>query len=112
MATKAPPFLNLAQNGHFLEHGWSDFYKTFESGFFDFKQIHITALQSIKYYVKENIWPNKLSFSDPPQTPLPDLVFRAALSHFLANFNKKKRCQNAQWIILHHISWYPKEFET
>ena len=40
VATKAPPFFNLAQNGHFLEHGWSDFYETFESGFFDFKQIH------------------------------------------------------------------------
>ena len=50
-------------------------------------------------------------FQTPHRPPLPDLVFRAALSHFLADFNKK-RCQNAQWIILHHISWYPKEFET
>ena len=40
VATKAPPCFNLVQNGHFLEHGWSDFYETFESGFFDFKQIH------------------------------------------------------------------------
>ena len=36
VATKAPLCFNLAQNGHFLEHGWSDFYKTFKSGFFDF----------------------------------------------------------------------------
>ena len=40
VATKAPPCFNLAQNSHFLEHGWSNFYETFESGFFDFKQIH------------------------------------------------------------------------
>ena len=48
---------------------------------------YITAVKSIKYHVKYNIWP-KLSFSDPP-TPLSDLVFRPALSHFLADFNKK-----------------------
>ena len=40
VATKAPPCFYLAQNSHFLEHEWSDFYETFESGFFDFKQIH------------------------------------------------------------------------
>ena len=40
VATKASPCFNLAQNSHFLEHGWSDFYETFESGFFDFKEIH------------------------------------------------------------------------
>ena len=40
VATKVLPCFNLAQNDRFLEHGWSDFYETFESGFFDFKQIH------------------------------------------------------------------------
>ena len=29
-------------------------------------------------------------FRSPHRPPLPDLVFRAALSHFLADFNKKK----------------------
>ena len=84
LATKAPPCFNLAQNGHFLEHGWSDFYKTFESGFFDFKQIHNSNKISCKIKYMAQILIFRL-----PQTPLPDLVFRAALSHFLADFNKK-----------------------
>ena len=46
--------------------------------------------------------------TDPPSS---DLFFWTTLSHFLADFNKK-RCQNAREIILHQISWYPKKFET
>ena len=53
VATKAPPWFNLAQNGHFHEHGWSDFYKTFESGFFDFKQIlNSTKINKISCKIK------------------------------------------------------------
>ena len=87
MATKAPPCFNLAQNGHFLEHGWSDFYETFESGFFDFKQIHnSTNINKISCKIK---YLDQIVIIRPPRPPLPDLVFRAALSYFLANFNKK-----------------------
>ena len=65
VAIKAPPCFHLAQNGHFHEHGWSNFYETFESGFFDLKQIH----NSTKI--------NKLSFKifGPPQTPLAEFSF-------------------------------------
>ena len=88
VATKAPPCFNLAQNGHFLEHGWSDFYETFESGFFDFKQIHnSTKINKISCKIK--YLDQIVIFRPPHRPPLPDLVFRAALSHFLADFNKK-----------------------
>ena len=79
---KCPRSFNLVQNGH--EHGWSDFNETFESGFFDFKQIHNrTKINKVscklKYLAQIVIF----------RPPLPDLVFWPALSHFLANFNKK-----------------------
>ena len=53
MATKAPLCFNLAQDSHFLEHGWSDFYETSESGFFGFKQIHnSTKINKISCKIK------------------------------------------------------------
>ena len=88
VATKAPPCFNLAQNGHFLGHGWSDFYETFESGFFDFKQIH-NSTKTSKISCKNKIFGPNCHFQTRPNTPLPDLVFRAALSHFFPDFNKK-----------------------
>ena len=87
VATKAPPCFNLAQNGHFLVHRWSDFHETFESGFFDFKQIHnITKINKISCKIK---YFDQIVIFGPPQSPFAGLVFRVALSHFLANFNKK-----------------------
>ena len=73
MATKTPPCFNLVQNGHFIEHGLSDFYETFESGLFDFKQIHSRTKISkrsckIKYLVQIVIF-------GPPQTPLAEFSF-------------------------------------
>ena len=50
-ATKVPPCFDLVQNGPFIEHGWSDFYETFESGFLTSKR-YITTLKSIKYHVE------------------------------------------------------------
>ena len=88
VATKAPSCFNLTQNGHFLEHGWSDFYKTFESGFFDFKQI-LNSTKINKISCKIKYMAQFLIFRPPHRPPMPDLVFRAALSHFLADFNKK-----------------------
>ena len=88
VATKAPSCLNLAHNGHFLEHGWSDFYETFENGFLDFKQIHnSTKINKISCKIKYLV--QIVIFQTPHRPPLPDLVFRAALSHFLADFNIK-----------------------
>ena len=87
VATKAPPFFNLAQNGHLFEHRWSDFNKTFESGFFDFKQIHkSTKINKISYKLK---YLAQIVIFRPHRPPLPDLVFWPALSYFLADFNKK-----------------------
>ena len=91
VATKAPRYLKLAQNGHFIENGWSDFYKIFRNVFFDLKQIHkryITATKSIRYYVKSSIWP-KLTLLRPPQTPLIGFSFLGGTVSFLADFNKK-----------------------
>ena len=88
VVTKAPPCFNLVQNGHFLEHGWSDFYETFESGFFDFKQIH-NSTKINKVSCKIKYMAQIVIIRPPHRPPLPDLVFRAALSHFVADFNKK-----------------------
>ena len=88
VATKAPPCFNLALNGHFLGHGWFDFNETFESGFFDFKQIH-NSTKINKISCKLKYLDQIVIFGPPTDPPLPDLVFRAALSHFLADFNKK-----------------------
>ena len=67
VATKAPPCFNLAQYGHFLEHGWSDFYETFDSGFFDFKQIHnSTKINKISCKIK---YLDQIVIFRPPQTP-------------------------------------------
>ena len=51
VATKAPPCFNLAQNGHFLEHEWSDFTKLLRVDSLTSNR-YITALKSIKYHVK------------------------------------------------------------
>ena len=40
MPTEAFTCFNLAQNGHFIEHEWSDFYETFRNIIFDLRQIH------------------------------------------------------------------------
>ena len=100
VATKAPLCLNLEQNGHFIENRWSDFYETFRNVFFDLKQIH-NSYKINKIRCKIKYLTQIVIFRPFHRPPLSDLVFWAALCHVLADFNKK-RCQNAQWIILHH----------
>ena len=73
VATKAPPCLNLKQNGHFLEHGLSNFYETFDSGFFDFKQIHnSTKINKISCKIK---YLAQIVIFGPPTDPLTGFSF-------------------------------------
>ena len=87
---KAPSFSNFDLNGHFYEYGWSDFLRTFTNGFFDHKKVQDstkinTVWCNIRYLVQIVI------FRTPHRPPSSDFVFWTALSHFLADFNKKKK---------------------
>ena len=84
VGTKAHPCFNLVQKGHFLEHGWSDFYKTFESGFFDFKQIHnSTKINKISCKIK---YLDHIVISGPPTDPLARFSFLDGTVSFFGQF--------------------------
>ena len=80
VATKAPPCFNLAQNSHFIQNDSLISMKLLEMYSLTSNR-YITATKSIKYDVKY------LTQIVIFRHPLSDLVFWAALSHFLADFN-------------------------
>ena len=80
---KRPRAIFWCKTAIFIKNGWSDFYELLKVDSLTSNRC-TAALTSIKYHLKYIV------IFGPPQTPLRDLVFRAALSHFLANFKKKK----------------------
>ena len=107
---KVLSFLQFWPKRPFLRIRMVRFLRTFTYGFFDHKKKYKTAPKSTQYRVNKIFGPN-CHFKTLPQTLLIRFSCLDGTVSFFGRFNKK-RCQNAQEIILHQISWYPKKFKT